>query len=106
MQNGQWKRRHRNTRYRRFRWERLLLVAASAALVVVGLVKLIRYTDDYISAQQTAQELRQAYQQEITETAAPAPSPVCLLYTSDAADDMKCVDLGGRRIIKNGIIVI
>ena len=30
-------------------------------------------------------------------------SPVfiaCLLYTSDAADDMQCVDLGGRRIIK------
>ena len=25
---------------------------------------------------------------------------VCLLYTSDAADDMQCVDLGGRRIIK------
>jgi len=25
----------------------------------------------------------------------------CLLYTSDAADDMQCVDLGGRRIIKN-----
>ena len=24
---------------------------------------------------------------------------VCLLYTSDAADDMQCVDLGGRRII-------
>ena len=24
----------------------------------------------------------------------------CLLYTSDAADDMQCVDLGGRRIIK------
>ena len=23
-----------------------------------------------------------------------------LLYTSDAADDMQCVDLGGRRIIK------
>ena len=23
----------------------------------------------------------------------------CLLYTSDAADDMECVDLGGRRII-------
>ena len=33
------------------------------------------------------------------------PSPhgrvqVCLLYTSDAADDLLCVDLGGRRIIK------
>ena len=24
----------------------------------------------------------------------------CLLYTSDAADDMQCVDLGGRQIIK------
>src|SRR5450756_1589707 len=28
-----------------------------------------------------------------------APEP-CLLYTSDAADDLLCVDLGGRRIIK------
>src|SRR5450756_1893437 len=28
-----------------------------------------------------------------------AHSP-CLLYTSDAADDLLCVDLGGRRIIK------
>ena len=27
------------------------------------------------------------------------PTP-CLLYTSDAADDLPCVDLGGRRIIK------
>ena len=24
----------------------------------------------------------------------------CILYTSDAADDLLCVDLGGRRIIK------
>ena len=28
------------------------------------------------------------------------PRRLCLLYTSDAADDMQCVDLGGRRIIK------
>ena len=27
-------------------------------------------------------------------------STTCLLYTSDAADDLHCVDLGGRRIIK------
>ena len=27
-------------------------------------------------------------------------SYACLLYTSDAADDLLCVDLGGRRIIK------
>ena len=31
----------------------------------------------------------------------------CLLYTSDAADDLTRVDLGGRRIIKNsGKIVL
>ena len=29
-----------------------------------------------------------------------ALSEPCLLYTSDAADDTPCVDLGGRRIIK------
>src|SRR5450756_2770585 len=28
------------------------------------------------------------------------PHWICLLYTSDAADDLLCVDLGGRRIIK------
>ena len=28
------------------------------------------------------------------------PTYVCLLYTSDAADDLLCVDLGGRRFIK------
>src|SRR5450756_3225406 len=39
-------------------------------------------------------------------SARPAPFPPrmvfisCLLYTSDAADDLLCVDLGGRRIIK------
>ena len=30
----------------------------------------------------------------------------CLLYTSDAADDTPCVDLGGRRIIKIKINLI
>ena len=30
----------------------------------------------------------------------PRPALACLLYTSDAADDLLCVDLGGRRIIK------
>ena len=29
----------------------------------------------------------------------------CLLYTSDAADDLLCVDLGGRRIIKKKTIL-
>ncbi len=30
----------------------------------------------------------------------------CLLYTSDAADDLLCVDLGGRRIIKKKTPII
>ena len=30
-------------------------------------------------------------------------SGICLLYTSDAADDLIGVDLGGRRIIKKKI---
>src|SRR5428012_25430 len=32
--------------------------------------------------------------------AKPRDTNNCLLYTSDAADDLLCVDLGGRRIIK------
>ena len=30
----------------------------------------------------------------------PKEYPICLLYTSDAADEEDSVDLGGRRIIK------
>ena len=30
----------------------------------------------------------------------------CLLYTSDAADDLPCVDLGGRRIIKKKKLIL
>ncbi|GAB5833455.1 hypothetical protein JMUB7528_28650 [Staphylococcus aureus] len=30
----------------------------------------------------------------------------CLLYTSDAADDTPCVDLGGRRIIKKSVVAV
>src|SRR5680860_1899002 len=37
---------------------------------------------------------------EVMSTSYSRPSPTCLLYTSDAADDLLCVDLGGRRIIK------
>ena len=37
------------------------------------------------------------FQDRLRELAA---ANTCLLYTSDAADDLLCVDLGGRRIIK------
>src|SRR5680860_1879308 len=35
----------------------------------------------------------------VADTALSAAFIPCLLYTSDAADDLLCVDLGGRRII-------
>ena len=44
--------------------------------------------------------------QNVSICSAPAPEVMqtqivtCLLYTSDAADDLTCVDLGGPRIIK------
>ncbi|VTU51507.1 hypothetical protein AMBR_DPAELIID_02381 [Lacticaseibacillus rhamnosus] len=48
-------------------------------------------------------ELQQFMDQQVpipAPTAANRYIPSCLLYTSDAADDTPCVDLGGRRIIK------
>src|SRR5450756_2561513 len=36
----------------------------------------------------------------ITTEDVPGTKELALLYTSDAADDLLCVDLGGRRIIK------
>ena len=36
----------------------------------------------------------------VLRAAADGTLVACLLYTSDAADDLLCVDLGGRRIIK------
>src|SRR5450756_2354142 len=35
-----------------------------------------------------------------TQVIDPTEIRTCLLYTSDAADDLLCVDLGGRRIIQ------
>ena len=37
---------------------------------------------------------------KIQEIAGAGPRYLCLLYTSDAADERSSVDLGGRRIIK------
>ena len=41
-------------------------------------------------------DIRQSFEIEMKG----AIPDTCLLYTSDAADDLLCVDLGGRRIIK------
>ena len=41
-----------------------------------------------------------AWQRELGAALVIVASWVCLLYTSEAADDLLCVDLGGRRIVK------
>ena len=77
MQGWQWNGRRRHARFRRFRWDRLALVILSAALIVFGIVKLTGYGADYEASRQTAEELKQAYQEatpEPVETAAPAAS--------------------------------
>ena len=40
-------------------------------------------------------------EQAIVKAHSMAEPTTCLLYTSDAADELLCVDLGGRRTIKN-----
>ena len=41
-----------------------------------------------------------AYENGLPEALARGLVTICLLYTSDAADERSSVDLGGRRIIK------
>src|SRR5680860_1924161 len=49
--------------------------------------------------QQADAKVSEAEAGEATSYSSEQPTD-CLLYTSDAADDLLCVDLGGRRIIK------
>ena len=42
--------------------------------------------------------IKRAKTLSLTTSLLPPASDTCLLYTSDAADDLLCVDLGGRRI--------
>src|SRR5450756_994782 len=59
-----------------------------------------------VAAADAAAERRKAVRASIRAASARdgaarrAATKACLLYTSDAADDLLCVDLGGRRIIK------
>ena len=74
MRSGQWNRRRRPMRFRGFRWDRLLLVIASAALLIFGLVKLAGYGADLIASRRTAAALREVYRSETDAPATDAPS--------------------------------
>eukprot|EP00825_Cyclidium_porcatum_P017349 TRINITY_DN2008_c0_g1_i1.p1 TRINITY_DN2008_c0_g1~~TRINITY_DN2008_c0_g1_i1.p1 ORF type:complete len:314 (-),score=69.06 TRINITY_DN2008_c0_g1_i1:66-1007(-) len=64
-------------------------------------------SDDQINEQQKVNlDQEQRFMLKQGKSKSRSHSKNCLLYTSDAADDMQCVDLGGRRIIqkKNELI--
>src|SRR5450756_1210504 len=78
---------------------------AGQPAIVAGLVG-VEVVEDDVDLQVRIGMGREDLVHEVEELAPPAARVVagldlpCLLYTSDAADDLLCVDLGGRRIIK------
>ena len=72
-----------------------VMTAATVLVLFIIVVELYRpivigdAIDDYING----------YYAPYIETTADAPGAVCLLYTSDAADEEDSVDLCGRRIL-------
>lgn len=77
-------RRRRRKRYGRIRWGRLLVVLLGLIVAAFGLIKLICYGVNLLSARHTAQELRETYYDEATTepilateapTLTPVPSP-------------------------------
>src|SRR5680860_1440987 len=57
-------------------------------------------SDDHMSMIEQAWTTTWAPTEEMINLVKILKDKYCLLYTSDAADDLLCVDLGGRRIIK------
>src|SRR5450756_1498539 len=67
----------------------VLIEAASSAGDVAG-----------VQAARATTLIRKLREAKLAITLEKTMTKNCLLYTSDAADDLLCVDLGGRRIIK------
>ena len=63
------------------------------------------YLLDTVLRQFSSFLIKKTHRNTISSVTYSAKSFCCLLYTSDAADDMQCVDLGGRRIIKKLCVV-
>ena len=59
--------------------------------------------EDGIRDVERSRGLGDVYKRQPQRECASTLTRSCLLYTSDAADDMQCVDLGGRRIIKKEV---
>ena len=104
MQGGQWNGRRRRTRFQRFCWKRLALLAVSAALVVFGLVKLIGYGADLAASRQTAAVLRESYREQTealaAETPVPAPTLTASAVPSPTAKQAKTVQTAAVPTLK------
>ncbi|VTU51867.1 hypothetical protein [Lactobacillus rhamnosus DSM 14870] [Lacticaseibacillus rhamnosus] len=74
-----------------------LLGSLTYATVPETIWRIKNMTDVFLLCHRTAAHLARMGITSMYELAHANP---CLLYTSDAADDTPCVDLGGRRIIK------
>ena len=75
--------------------------ALKAAMAAEGVP--CAFSDGWSKGGQGAKELAQAVADLVENAGKPELTftyPDCLLYTSDAADDLLCVDLCGRCIIK------
>ena len=68
-----------------------LFISANAFVQEAGVAALRDAGDDVIRMRGIYDERRRYMISRLRD---------CLLYTSDAADDLHCVDLGGRRIMK------
>ena len=71
-------------------------------LIFNGLEKLKDYSKSKINWLNEVPTINEVSEKLLLSTKSLRKDKNCLLYTSDAADDMQCVDLGGRRIIKKG----
>src|SRR5450756_2184508 len=60
---------------------------------------IVGYPRPWMKVPKAHELFRRMSSAEVASCVAAACEDDCLLYTSDAADDLLCVDLGGRRII-------
>ena len=79
-------------------------VAALFEAHLDGIVCVYQATNPMIASEAAAVVMAAEYETSVDQAAAVLDQfEICLLYTSDAADDSLRVDLGGRRIIKKKI---
>ena len=67
--------------------------------IILSVIETAHFVGSFITHYVMVQVIRKSDEAQKNLRIRPG-SCTCLLYTSDAADDTPCVDLGGRRIIK------